>query len=502
MKHLLHLILLLLVFEASAQKIVYSPIQKKDNSNIYFEILGKIEYNNLIYKVINRRHFIDVYDNDMNVIANTNLSFMPERIIDAQFVVFSDHLLLNYQYQKNNIVYCESVMLNKLGEKITQPKIIDTLSIGYFANNKIFNTIYSDNKKNILVYKRSLKNDTYIIAAKLFDSQMNLNDSFRFTTTINPRRENYDDIYLSNDQTIVFTKELKQTFGDDINEIIFYSYSFQSDSLKHHSIDLKGSYLKKPAIKIDNLNKRFLLIAYCLEDKHGFVSGIYSASIPFNNAEIGGNNIISIDKSMLKNFNANESKKDEYNAFTAKSVFLKKNGGFIIIAEDNYTDFNSMNNNWSNYGQFNNLSPSTSDYYLNSPYYNSYTPWGYDNNSTNKKFYSNDVLITSIDSSLNLEWNNIILKKQMDIETDNFLSFTTLNSGNEIHFFYIENTSQKDIVSNQSILPNSEIKKYPTFKNYENNYQYMPKMSKQIGAGKIIMPYLYLNKIGFAKIEL
>lgn len=119
MKHLLHLILLLLVFEASAQKIVYSPIQKKDNSNIYFEILGKIEYNNLIYKVINRRHFIDVYDNDMNVIANTNLSFMPERIIDAQFVVFSDHLLLNYQYQKNNIVYCESVMLNKLGEKIT-----------------------------------------------------------------------------------------------------------------------------------------------------------------------------------------------------------------------------------------------------------------------------------------------------------------------------------------------------------------------------------------------
>ena len=81
------IILLLLTQITSAQNVLFSEIQKKDNKNIKFEILGKIEGHYLVYKNISRTHFLSTYDAQMQLIETNALDFLPESIFDIDFII-------------------------------------------------------------------------------------------------------------------------------------------------------------------------------------------------------------------------------------------------------------------------------------------------------------------------------------------------------------------------------------------------------------------------------
>ena len=90
-------------------------------------------------------------------------------------------------------------------------------------------------------------------------------------------------------------------------------------------------------------------------------------------------------------------------------------------------------------------------------------------------------------------------KKQFDKE-ENFMSFSTLTSGNEIHFLF--NSDRKyQIISDQGIAADGTITRYPTLKSPQKGYEFMPSLSKQTGARQIIIPCAYRNNICFAKVD-
>ncbi len=76
-----------------------------------------------------------------------------------------------------------------------------------------------------------------------------------------------------------------------------------------------------------------------------------------------------------------------------------------------------------------------------------------------------------------------------------------MNVGGELHFLFIDKDKQKEIISNHSVSPSGEIKRYPTLKSNERGFTFMPKLGKQVGARQMIIPYIYLNRIGFAKVD-
>lgn len=45
------------------------------------------------------------------------------------------------------------------------------------------------------------------------------------------------------------------------------------------------------------------------------------------------------------------------------------------------------------------------------------------------------------------------------------------------------------------------MKRYATLKSYEAGYEFMPKLSKQVGVRQVIMPCIYRGSIAFAKID-
>ena len=141
------------------------------------------------------------------------------------------------------------------------------------------------------------------------------------------------------------------------------------------------------------------------------------------------------------------------------------------------------------------------DYYLNSPYYQSlYRPFGSSAFAQRMKYFYDDILIIDVDSVLNLKWNTVIHKKQDDEEQDNFLSFGTFNAGGEIHFLFTANR-KKQLINNHSVLPGGQVKRYATLKSFEAGYEFMPKLSRQVGARQVIIPCLYRGSVAFAKID-
>ena len=76
-----------------------------------------------------------------------------------------------------------------------------------------------------------------------------------------------------------------------------------------------------------------------------------------------------------------------------------------------------------------------------------------------------------------------------------------MNSGGEIHFlFSIDKRNQ--IISDESITPDGTEKRNTTLKSEEKGYQFMTKLSKQVGTRQLLIPCNYRGYICFAKVDL
>ncbi len=144
-----------LTLNLSAQKIVYSEPEKDDTRRLNFEVIGKIGGNFLIYKNIRSRNWISVLDNDMQQVASIEHDYIRnvDGMINVDFLPYSDHAYMIYQYQKKNVVYCVASKIDGGGKQVGELVELDTAHIGFASNNKIYSVLSNDDKSVIIVFK-------------------------------------------------------------------------------------------------------------------------------------------------------------------------------------------------------------------------------------------------------------------------------------------------------------------------------------------------------------
>ncbi len=494
------LISLLTLQHLSAQKITYAIPEKGDSKNIEFEILGKVDDNILIYKKANHQSLISVYDASMNLISKEFLNAIPESASTIGFIKVKTGFLIVYQYESNHIVYCEALHVSLSGTTGNLPNRLDSTEIGFFADDKIYAVAYSEDKSKLLIYKRLVKNKELSLTAKLFNNQLIVIDSIHKFFSYNTYKDFLSDVYIDNDGNMLFAKETKNRFADNYHSLEIFMHKKNSDSLFRIPVPLDNKYIDHVLIKVDNLNKNYLINSYYHEDNKNSLDGLFTMIFSANKLDIPKIAFNTFSESFLNSIKNTQIDNYSIDKLIPKNILLKKNGSFVLIAENAYSESQNTNNQWNmnpNMG----FSLSNNNYYNNSPY--NYSYGGYDNYNQYRttRYSNNDILLVSIDSSLHLQWNNVITKKQSEVDDDTYLSFSTLNSGSELFFLYIANQNNKNIISNQSLMPTGDIKRYPAIKNTEEAYYFMPKLAKQIGNYQTIIPFLYQNQIGFAKIE-
>ena len=501
-RFLCSIILLLSAQSLAAQNITYSVVHNEGARDANFEILGKVGANYLVFKNLGWKNIIQVFDANMVEISNERLKFVPERIVNADFIVYPDYFLMLYQYKKNTVLYCDAVKLDAKGQKISDVIHIDTTRVGMQSGMEIYSTIYSEDKKNILVYKLHDKNERLHVVTKLYNSNLQLLDSTRSVINFNDRRELFSPFQIANDGTIFFTKETKPGSRENIGELEVVTNKPKSNEFKATAINLDKKYIDGVQIKIDNLNNNYIINSFYYPDKRGSsIEGLFSAVINKENYLVK-TMFNPFDDSLRVKINRSKQNRYAFDNLFLKNIFVKRDGSYLLVAEDFYTQATGNNNAWNrwDYMYGNPYSFNNDYYYWNSPYYR-YNRFNSFSNNRSTRYYNDNILVMSIDPSGKMKWNNVILKSQTDDDDDSFISFGTMNAGTEIHFLYIEKEKNSQIISNQSISTYGKLYRYPTLKTREKGYQFMPRLSKQVGQKQMIIPCVYRGNICFAKVD-
>ena len=498
---LLGLFFLFFVYHSSAQNVLFSEIQKKDNKNIKFEILGKVEGHYLVYKNISRSHFLSTYDAQMQLIETNALDFLPENLFDIDFIRYPDYFIVLFQHQKNKTVYCNAAKVDIHGKLLQPITVLNYTNIGFFASQKIFKTVYSEDKQQILVFKKNIRNDIISLDAKLYNTSFLLIDSVIQLYSFNVRKENFTDCSVDNNGNFYFIKESTEFNGDNIKSLELYQHRFNQIGFVNLSINLSGYFVTGSCIKVDNINKKIVLNAFYLEEKEDIVEGLFSAVVDPINFVTKKSVFNLFSEDIKKSLQSEKYKKNNQQIILPENILLKKNGSFILMAEDNYTESVYNNNQFNNSNYYDPSSGyASNDYYVYNQNYNNYRSYNSLSNTNALRYYYKDIVMVGIGEDLQMEWVNQIKKNQVDVEQDNFLSFTTINLGTQIQYVFIDKDPQHEIISIQGLFSDGSIKRYPAIKSRQLGYEFMPRLSKQVGSKELLMPFVYMGKIGLAKI--
>jgi hypothetical protein len=512
-KGLTVLLIFFLALSSGAQRIFYSEPDRDDLRQMRFEILGK--YNNLytVYKNVRNRHFVCIYDSEMKIKEKTELDFIPERTFNVDVFSNPEQVLLFYQYQKKGIVYSMGVRLDGSGRKISEPMQLDTTEIGNFSDNKVYSVIASDDKQKLMVFKiKNRGRDNLSVSTLLLSTNLIPIRKARFEYELENSRESIADFYLDNDGNFLFSHVSRPGQREYISKAKLSVLATYSDTIKSFPLTLNNVFLDELRIKVDNLNGRYILTSLYSKTRRGNLDGLFAAII---NKDLTGPDVekaIEFNDDFRMLAKGESATKLAFNEYYLKHFIVKKDGGILITGESAYT--NSRGNNWNRWDN---------PWMWGNPYggfggggfwgWNPWNNWGWGGGmggwgwnqgwggQQQTRYYTDNVMILSLDKDANLQWNNVVAKSQYDDNSDNMLSYQIMNSGGELLFLYNEWNRRTPMLTGQSLDPMGKIKKEPPLKSLDKGYEFMIRLGKQVSAREMIVPTIYRNSFSFARIE-
>jgi hypothetical protein len=487
---------------AKSQQITYSEVDREEGRINAYEVIGKLNGNILIYKNIRDVHYIQTFNNEMVPIEKTKLEYLSDRVFNVDFLLYKDFVYLFYQFQKKNIVYCNAVKLDGFGKKTGEILELDTTDARGTVNNKMYEFLFSEDKQKIAFIKVNSKEEKqHFVTTVLFDKDLQLIEKKRFAVPMPDRSDYLTEFVLSNKGDISFLRAWGSQ-NDNISKITLFTKEQANSNLQIQEVlSPKTAYLDDIKVKVDNLNNTFILTSFYAKKRRGDIEGIYTITIDKDGKFVSKNTVFNED--FRFNAKGDQSSKTAFNEYYIKHIISKKDGGYIITAQCEYTSTRGGNsfNRWDNFG---------SPWGMNSfDYYNFggggmffASPWNrWGNNNSITRYFSDNIAVMSFDANGNMQWSNVLYKSQFDDNTDQNLGFGLFNTGNQLHFLFNKSEKRQVFLTDNSITPDGQIIRNSTLKNLDKGYDFLPRFAKQTGAKQIIVPCLYRNYISFAKIE-
>ncbi len=125
-----------------------------------------------------------------------------------------------YQYQQKSVLYCMAVKIDGTGKMLSRPLELDTTRIGWSADNKIYTTVYSDDKEKIMIFKINSKNQkNFIFTTLLFDKDLQLQKKHQLNMPMEEKNDYFTDFLLDNDGGLVFGKYVRRGGGDFVTDL-------------------------------------------------------------------------------------------------------------------------------------------------------------------------------------------------------------------------------------------------------------------------------------------
>ncbi len=492
---------LLTVFNANAQRVLYSEPDRNDVRQTQFEIVGKINGNILIYKSLRENYSMSVYDLEMKQKDRVKMSFLPERIINADFLAYPDFCYTFYQYQRRNIVYCMAAKIGSDGKIIGEPITMDTTEISFLASNKIYSVINSEDKQRIGVFKINSKNDRrFLVTTLLFDNNLQQIEKNYLNIDMPERHDYLTEFTIDNDGDFVFFRAIQGQQNDNIQKLLLLTKKAGTTLIKESEIALKNQHFDDVRIKVDNYNKHYVISSFYSKGRQGNIEGLFIGVWNKSSETFQTSSFLSFDENLRNEAKGDNGIRTAFNDYFIRNLIVKRDGGFLLAAESFFTTGRGGMVNRYDY-MYGSPFLRPTDYYMFSPYGYGYPWWRYNSLGQSTRYNAQNVVLFSFDSSGKINWSNVINKNQFDDETDAFIGYAMVNTGDQLHFLFNQQEKRVQLLSDQSISPAGQVVRNPTLKNLDKGYDFMPRYGKQIGIRQIVFPCMYRNYLCFARLD-
>lgn len=495
------------IVPARAQRIYYSEIERDDYRQMNFEIIGKVGGNINVYKNYKSRNDISVYFNDMKLKNKVNLEFMPDKVINVDFVVYPDFYYMVYQHQRRNVMYCTMVKMNGEGKLMTDPLVLDTSHLSSMNDSKVYSVIASDDEQKIMIFKINRQNDkTSILTTLLYNGAFELLHKSVITTKgASARDEMFTDFILDNDGDLVFGRSLRSGNRENISKFDLTLKKANEDTLQINNFPLTDKSLDEVKIKADNFNKNVIVTSFYYKQRKGNIEGLYSVVWDKNGrTKVSETSFPFTDTLRLDARSENTSLKLAFNDYFIKHIIPTRDGGFAVLSEMYYTTSRSTGwNRWDYLYGYNSFMPMDFYYspYNSLGYYRWWDPWSRWNSGSSIRHFAENIMIFFFNKEGKLMWSNTVRKTQFDDNTDMFISYQIFNTGNEVRFLFNQLERRERMLSSVTANAAGEVNREPTLRNLDKGYDFMPRFGKQVGLKELVVPCMYKNYICFAKLD-
>lgn len=496
------LVFLINFYVVNAQRVIYSEPDKNDYRQTAFEIIGKVSGNILIYKNLRSSYILSIYDMNMKQKERVKLDFLPDRIINADFLAYPDFCYMFYQYQRRNVVYSMAAKLDGNGRIKGKPVTMDTTEINFLASNKIYSVINSDDKEYIGLFKINSKNDEhFVVTTVLYNKDLEKKEKQYVNIPMPERHDFLAEFAVDNEGDYAFLKAVQGQENDKVQKLYLLTKKYGTAQAKENQISLNNHSLDDVRLKVDNFNKRYIISSFYSKSRRGNIEGLFTCIWDKFSDTIKATTVVQFDENLRNDAKGDNSVKTAFNDFSIRNMIVRKDGGFLLSAESFFSTGRGGNFNRYNYlygSPF--LRPM--DYYMFNSYGYGYPWYRYNSLGQTTRYNAQNIAVFSFDSSGKISWSNVLNKNQYDDETDAFIGYSLLNTGDQLHFLFNQQERRLQLLTDQSLSPLGQVTRNPTLKNLDQGYDFMARYGKQIGSRQMIFPCLYRNYLCFARLDL
>ena len=146
--------------------------------------------------------------------------------------------------------------------------------------------------------------------------------------------------------------------------------------------------------------------------------------------------------------------KGAFNDYFIRNMIVRRDGGFILAAESFFSTGRGGSANRYDY-MYGSPFLRPMDYYNFGPYGYGYGyPWyRYNSMGQSTRYNAQNIAVFSFDSTGQMSWSNVLNKNQYDDETDAFIGYSLMNTGDQLHFLFNQQEKRLQLLNDQSISP-------------------------------------------------
>lgn len=468
---------------ALAQQVILSDPQKLSSKTPNLRILGKNDQGVIIYKFGKGTDIVEAYNERLVPRWTQTLSIKQENSSIKDIYLFPTYSIAYFiaQDKEETVLYAQILDSKfKSGGKFLAA---DTIAGSRYEIETRMKTVTSQNQEHLVTYYPQYTNNkleyVQVVALNnkldvLYKGNLKfplLDDNY---VLVNVQAANKDVVYFLFEDV----ERSKRRYSGD-GEFVMYRLETSTGLLSRVYIDLEKPLYGFLSVSLDNVNQQVSVGGFYSNDDRKEAMGYFFKTFDILTGAVERSQYAPFSNEILYQIVGKDTTRRISGLYSYKlsDFVMRHDGGVLLIAESRYNNVETDNSS-------------------------AFVPAAGPNFRTVNVYYYNDILVISLKPNGELDWFNVLRKKQVSEDDDGFFSgYCMLTANNKLRFVYNEEIYYKTNVNEFTVDAKGVSNRSHIFNAGMRDIMLAPTLGKQISGNEILVPSFRNRSIRFVKLQ-